>query len=123
MFDKEYWRKREEEVMERQNKEMKNVYKQLKNGEVTLTSKAKTMAGVWDMPKEIQTMASEMNNVNYKQQLEMLKVDMGFLEVENKGLKASLYEAQEWLVRILNNDENASDFQKYMREEFGEVIK
>ena len=61
--------------------------------------------------------------MTYKQQLEMLKVDMGFLEVENKGLKASLYEAQEWLTLILNNDENASDFQKYMREEFGEVIK
>ena len=61
--------------------------------------------------------------MTYKQQLEMLKVDMGFLEVENKGLKASLYEAQWWLVRILNNDENASDFQKYMREEFSKVIK
>ena len=53
--------------------------------------------------------------MTYKQQLEMLKV-------ENKVLKASLYEAQEWLTLILNNSENASDFQKYMREEFGEVI-
>ena len=61
--------------------------------------------------------------MTYKQQLEILKVDMGFLQVENKGLKASLYEAQEWLILILNNSENASDFQKYMREEFGEVIK
>ena len=52
--------------------------------------------------------------MTYKQQLEILKVDMGFLQVENKGLKASLYEAQEWLILILNNSENASDFQKYM---------
>jgi len=42
---------------------------------------------------------------------------------ENKILKEKLSDAKWWLVRILNNDENASDFQKYMREEFGEVIK
>ena len=41
---------------------------------------------------------------------------------ENKILKEKLSDAKWWLVRILNNDENASDFQKYMREEFGEVI-
>ena len=42
---------------------------------------------------------------------------------ENKILKEKLSDAKWWLVQILNNDENASDFQKYMREEFGEVIK
>jgi len=42
---------------------------------------------------------------------------------ENKILKEQLSDAKWWLVRILNNDENASDFQKYMREEFGEEIK
>jgi len=36
MFDKEYWRKREEELIERQNKEMDNVYKEWNNSEVTL---------------------------------------------------------------------------------------
>jgi len=45
------------------------------------------------------------------------------LREENKQLKEELSDAKWWLVRILNNNENASDFQKYMREEFGEVIK
>jgi len=42
---------------------------------------------------------------------------------ENKILKEQLSDAKWWLKEILNNSENASDFQKYMREEFGEVIK
>ena len=116
MFDKEYWRKREEEVMERQNKEMKNVYKQLKNGEVTLTSKAKAMAGVWDIPKG--TLDEDIVDDRI-----LKMISSHGLMSENKILKEKLSDAKWWLKEILNNSENASDFQKYMREEFGEVIK
>ena len=99
MFDKEYWRKREEEVMERQNKEMENVYKQLKNGEVTLTSKAKAMAGVWDIPKGTQEMASEINPTTLN---EFYKV-INKLELENKQLKEEL------------NNKNCSDCKNYIK--------
>ena len=52
-----------------------------------------------------------------------LGADNHMLKEDVKLLKEQLSDAKWWLVQILNNDENASDFQKYMREEFGEVIK
>ena len=52
-----------------------------------------------------------------------LGADNHMLKEDVKLLNEQLSDAKWWLVRILNNSENASDFQKYMREEFGEVIK
>ena len=52
-----------------------------------------------------------------------LGADNHMLKEDVKLLNEQLSDAKWWLVQILNNDENASDFQKYMREEFGEVIK
>jgi len=52
-----------------------------------------------------------------------LGADNHMLKEDVKLLNEQLLDAKWWLKEILNNDENASDFQKYMREEFGEVIK
>ena len=51
-----------------------------------------------------------------------LGADNHMLKEDVKLLNEQLSDAKWWLKEILNNDENASDFQKYMREEFGEQI-
>ena len=63
------------------------------------------------------------NYDNIMKKIKDLGADDHMLKEDVKLLNEQLSDAKWWLVQILNNDENASDFQKYMREEFGEVIK
>ena len=92
-----------------------------------------TKGGMHRIPKEIQQLSEEYiwsgkgeMYVNDNEMVDDRTLDMiskhGLMR-ENKILKEQLSDAKWWLKEILNNSENASDFQKYMREEFGEVIK